>query len=67
VGLLRIFNKDFQEGSAFKRSFYASVNVFATVTQGSRMGIELSIGQRVNKDNSHGTASRISFIGILNF
>lgn len=67
VGLLRVINKDFQDPKEFKGSFYGSANVFFTVTQGSRMGLELSLGRRINKDESYGTASRISFIGILNF
>jgi DcaP outer membrane protein len=67
VGMLRVYNKDFQDGKSFKRSSYASANVFFTVTQGSRIGVEYSFGTRINKDDSFGTASRISFVGILNF
>ena len=67
IGMLKVFNKDFQDEKSFMRSFYASANVFFTVTQGSRVGFEYSFGTRINKDDSHGTASRVSFIGILNF
>jgi hypothetical protein len=66
-GLLRVVNKDFQPDDAFKSSFYTSANVFFHIVEGSNLGVEYSLGTRINKNGESGKANRISFIGYLDF
>ena len=67
LGLLRIINQDFQPSDAFKESYFGSANAFYNSLSGFTAGIEYSYGRRINKDDAHGTANRVSFIGILYF
>ncbi len=67
VGFVRLGNVEAQSGDSFRFSRYISGNVFWDVAPGTRLGAEYSWGLRENKDRSHGTASRISFILMYDF
>ena len=59
VGMAKIFNKSFQPGNAYRNSLSASVDAFWRVIPGARIGVSYTYGQRWNKDNSTGRASRV--------
>ncbi len=67
AGLVDVINKDFQAGDAFSLSRYVSADLFWEATPGTRLGIEYSWGQRINKDDEFGTANRVSFILYYDF
>lgn len=59
VGMAKIFNKSFQPGDAYRNSLSASIDAFWRVITGARIGVSYTYGQRWNKDNTTGQASRI--------
>jgi hypothetical protein len=67
AGLINVEDKEFAPPEAFDRSSYASVNLFWQPAGGVRIGGELALGQRVNKDGQKGGATRLSFIGYFDF
>ena len=66
-GRIEVWNKDFQPEDAFRRSHYISGNIFTDITDGIRIGVEYSHGERINNDLQEGRANRISFIFYYNF
>jgi hypothetical protein len=67
LGMVGIFNKDYEPADAFSQSWYYSGNVFWNALLGVRLGLEFSQGRRINKDNSFGRATRIGFIFYADF
>jgi hypothetical protein len=67
AGGIWVRNEDFEPPEAFSYSFYASGNGFWRVTEGTRVGTEVSWGRRVNKDGQFGNAIRFSFAAYLDF
>jgi len=67
AGLVKVVNKDFQPGEAFSLSRYVSADLFWEAAPGSRLGIEYSWGQRIDKNDESGTANRVSFIMYYDF
>jgi hypothetical protein len=59
VGVVDIGNFDFQEGSNYKRTIRASANLIYNPTSNVQLGVEFLWGERVNKDDSKGTASQL--------
>jgi len=66
-GRVVVFNKDFEPPDAFKYSYYFSGNIFWNPLLGMRLGVELSHGYRINKDDQSGSATRIGFIFYADF
>jgi hypothetical protein len=67
VGAMGILNEDFESDDAFRNSFYFSGNGFWRITEGTRVGSEISWGARYNKDGQSGSAIRFSFAAYLDF
>jgi hypothetical protein len=67
IGGIGISEEDWYSDNDFSYSFYLSANGFWRVTQGARLGGELSWGQRVNKDGQAGDALRFSFAAYFDF
>ena len=67
TGLVKVANKDYQQADAFSLSRYISADLFWEATPGTRLGMEYSWGQRINKNKEFGTANRISFIIYYDF
>jgi hypothetical protein len=59
VGVVDIGNFDFQEGSNYNRTVRASANLIYNPTSNVQLGVEFLWGERVNKDDSKGTASQL--------
>lgn len=66
-GALEVRNEDFEPDNAFDYSYYFSGNGFWRVTEGTRVGAEVSWGQRHNRDGQSGSAIRFSFAAYLDF
>jgi hypothetical protein len=60
-------NTNFQDGSAFKKGEYASVNLLATPAKNVMVGGELLWGKRTNNDGSTGDDMRFQFTVKYNF
>jgi hypothetical protein len=67
AGLISIFNKIYEEDSAFNHAEYVSANLFWDPGHGGRVGLEYTFGRRVNKDQQDGIANRIAFIFYYDF
>ena len=67
AGLINVEDKESAPPEAFDRSVYASANLFWQPASGLRIGAELALGQRVNKNGQKGDATRLSFIGYFDF
>ena len=67
LGLIRLSEKDFAPGTAFRASGYASANLFWNATPGTRLGTELAIGRREDVNGADGWAQRLSFIFYFDF
>ena len=67
LGMVGIFNKDYEPADAFSQSWYYSGNVFWNALLGVRLGLEIAQGRRINKDDSFGRATRIGFIFYADF
>ena len=67
VGGLGVVNEEWEADDVFNYSYYVSANGFWRVTQGARLGGELSWGQRINKDGQAGDALRFSFAAYFDF
>jgi hypothetical protein len=66
-GAIWVRNRDFEPDDAFDYSYYLSANSFWRITEGTRLGGELSWGRRVNVDGQSGDAVRFSFAAYLDF
>ena len=60
-------NTNFQDGSAFQKGEYASVNLLATPAKNVMVGGELLWGKRTNNDGSSGDDMRFQFTVKYNF
>jgi len=67
AGYNKVENTDLQPEDAFKSSTYGSVNTFYDLLPSLRFGLELTIGQRVNKNNHKGGATRVQFVAQFSF
>ena len=67
VGGIGVVNEEWEADDVFNYSYYVSANGFWRVTQGARLGSELSWGQRINKDGQAGDAFRFSFAAYFDF
>jgi hypothetical protein len=67
AGVIGVENMDFQPDNAFRSSGYISGNLFWETTPGTRLGLEYSYGERVNKNGASGTAQRFSFCFYYDF
>ncbi len=67
LGGTMISNKTYQPATAFKQSYYSSINLFYDLSSFTRMGIEATYGARINKDEQFGNAVRVSAIAYLTF
>ena len=66
-GLSFLEIKDFQLGEEFASSTYGAINAFFEPISTIRLGLELTYGVRVNKNNEDGTNGRISTIFQFSF
>ena len=62
-----IDNFKFQDGSNYKRTLRASTNLIYSPTTNVTLGLELLWGERINKDNSKGTATQFQFSARYSF
>jgi hypothetical protein len=60
-------NTNFQDGSAFRKGEYASVNLLTTPAKNVMIGGELLWGKRTNNDGSSDDAMRFQFTVKYNF
>ena len=67
AGAMGVINEDFESDDAFRNSVYFSGNGFWRITEGTRVGSEVSWGRRYNKDGQSGSAVRFSFAAYLDF
>jgi hypothetical protein len=67
IGGIGVAEEDWYLDDDFSYSFYLSANGFWRITQGARLGGELSWGQRVNTDGQAGDALRFSFAAYFDF
>lgn len=66
-GMAAITNKNFQTDDAYSYSYNALLNVFWNPVEGARIGIEYANGQRFDKGDSRGPASRVSLLLYYDF
>jgi hypothetical protein len=62
-----INNYDYQLDKNYQSTLRASMNVIYLPTTNFRLGMELLYGQRINKDDSKGTALQLQFSARYNF
>ena len=66
-GLSHIDLYEFEPEDAFKSSQYLAINAFYKPIETINIGLELTRGKRVNKDNQSGNAARISLLARFDF
>jgi hypothetical protein len=66
-GLSTIQTFDFEPDNAFKSSTYFGINGFYRPIETIRLGMEVTSGERENKDSQTGRATRISLIAQFDF
>ena len=66
-GYIAIVNHSNQPDDAYKSSVYGSVNTFWEPIETLRLGAEVTMGNRINKDGQIGTATRAQFAAIFFF
>lgn len=66
-GYARIFNKTYQDESAYRESFNFAVDGFWQIYEGTRLGAEYTFGWRYNKDFEHSSSSRVSLLFYYDF
>jgi hypothetical protein len=59
LSFVDINNYQFQEGSNYKSTREASVNLIYSPTANINMGVEFLWGERTNRDESKGTATQL--------
>lgn len=59
LGVVKVDNYEFQDGSDYKRTVRASANIIYTPTAHVHLGVELLWGERKNKDGSKGRATQL--------
>ena len=66
-GYGKIYNNDYQPGDSFNYSYNALLSLFWVPVKGARLGIEFANGRRWDKDNSWGSANRVSMLLYYDF
>lgn len=66
-GISTLHTKDFEPDDSFSSSQYLAVNIFYEPIETINMGLELTNGRRVNKNEENGQATRISLLVSFDF
>jgi len=66
-GYINMVNHLYQPDEAYKSSTYGSANTFYEPIESLRLGAEITVGDRMNKDGHIGWASRIQLAAIFFF
>ena len=64
---VNINNFDFQDNYNYQSTLRGSVNLIYLPAKDVRLGMELLWGQRINKDESKGTATQLQLSARYNF
>ena len=67
LGVVKVDNYEFQQGSDYNRTIRASANLIYNPTANVQLGLEFLWGERKNRDGSKGTASQLQFAARYSF
>jgi hypothetical protein len=67
TGYIKMKTHSQQPLDAYRSSLYGSINSFYEPIESLQFGAEITTGNRMNKDGSLGTASRIQFTAVFSF